>query len=211
VAVQPRNREEVLNVALALALKSLGIVTAPETVLRETLERGRAMPDVLVDYDGLRTVIEGKVDVGAGAEAAARHDAFQRVEKGIAHIGIAVLYPEPLAMTPFSDLLDQLERTSLRIAVFTEASESEAARWENADVRQIGEFLRRTYEALAEQDVVRRAAEIIRLGTEEFSTVFDSAPGSLERAVAALGILQLTPAERADAEDEDEEEKEGSE
>ncbi|MBI4235974.1 MAG: hypothetical protein HY688_01285 [Chloroflexi bacterium] len=199
--MQPRQREEVLNVALALALHRHGIVAAPETLFQETLERGRAMPDVLVDYQGLRTVIEGKVDTAATAEVAARRQAFARVEQGIAHICIAVMYPESLRTVPFSRLLDELEVTPFRIVVFTEASENEESAWEDADIPHIGEVLRRTYETLAEQDVVKKAVAIIRLGTEEFSILFDA--GSLDRAIAALGIRQLTPAAQGGEEDTD--------
>lgn len=200
--MQPPYREEVLNVALALALHRHGIVAAPETIFRETLERGRAMPDVLVDYQGLRTVIEGKVDTGTAAEAAARRDAFQRVEQGIAHIGLAVLYPESLRAVPLPRLLDELERTPFRIAVFTESSESDAATWQEADVPHMASTFRRAYESLAEQDVVKRAAAIIRLATEEFAPLFEAVPGSLDRAVAALGIRQLTPSREAEETEE---------
>ena len=46
------HREEVLNVVLALLLHRRGVVAAPEQILTKTLEQGRAMPDVLVYYQG---------------------------------------------------------------------------------------------------------------------------------------------------------------
>ena len=58
------HREEVLNVVLALLLHRRGIVAAPELILRLHLEQGRAMPDVLVHYQGLRTAIEGRTVIG---------------------------------------------------------------------------------------------------------------------------------------------------
>ena len=57
--MSPRYREEVLNVVLALLLHRRGAVAAAEQIQRLHLEQGRAMPDILVHYHGLRTAIEG--------------------------------------------------------------------------------------------------------------------------------------------------------
>ncbi len=53
-------RQEVLNVLLAQLLHERGLVAAPEQVLRRP-EEAVAMPDVLVDFQGLRMAIEGEL------------------------------------------------------------------------------------------------------------------------------------------------------
>ena len=62
-------REEVLNVVLAQLLGDHGVISTPEQIISSTAHAARKMPDVLVVFQGLGTVIEGKVE-GPGAEDA---------------------------------------------------------------------------------------------------------------------------------------------
>lgn len=88
-------RQEVLNVVLAQILQERGVVSVPEKVVRNVLSKTgqRRMPDVLVNFMGLRTVMEGEVDDQPDAKKRALESAKKRVEEGIAHIGVAVIYP----------------------------------------------------------------------------------------------------------------------
>jgi hypothetical protein len=160
------------------------------------------MPDVLVDFNGLRVALEGKLDTGPQAQRDACADAFERVEAGVAHVGMAVLYPQDLASLPLAQLEEQMPSTSLQVAVFTEASEDDSGNWESGDVDHIAELLRRTYEKLTEQNAVNRAAEIIRQGTEEFSIAFLESPGALDRAMQTLGI-QIGDTSQGDTDEEE--------
>ena len=54
------------------------------------------MPDIIVNFSGLRTAIEGEVDDNPKAKDDAAKSAQSRVEDGIAHIGVAVVYPREL-------------------------------------------------------------------------------------------------------------------
>ncbi|MDP3063549.1 MAG: hypothetical protein Q8O40_10150, partial [Chloroflexota bacterium] len=76
--VAGKYREEVLNVLLALLLSERGVVTAPEQSFRDAIEHRRHIPDVLVVFQGLRTVIEGKVDDQPSAAQNALQDAQER-------------------------------------------------------------------------------------------------------------------------------------
>ena len=82
-------REEVFNVLLALLLHERGVITAPEQSFKQAVEERRHVPDVLVIYRGLRTVIEGKVADKSGANEKALKQAQDRVSSGVAHIGMA--------------------------------------------------------------------------------------------------------------------------
>jgi len=62
-------RQEVLNVLLAQLLQERGLVSAPEQIQRSQ-GRGRRMPDVLVDFQGLRLAIEGEFATRARGTAA---------------------------------------------------------------------------------------------------------------------------------------------
>lgn len=54
------NRQEVLNVLLAQLLQEHGEVVAPEQVLQHP-DGSIKLPDVLVDFQGLRLVIEAEI------------------------------------------------------------------------------------------------------------------------------------------------------
>lgn len=199
-----RYREEVLNVVLALLLHRRGIVAAPEQILRLHLERGRAMPDVLVHYNGLRVAIEGRTVIGKAAQQALLTNTRERIQQGIAHLGIAIVYPSFLRQLPFEQLESALAQTRLRFAVVSEVEDIQLAMqltdvqepwdvimpavWAQGNLENLSELLRRTYEQLVREDVVKRAAESIRAGIIEFSEVILTSPGSIARSAGALGI-----------------------
>jgi len=204
--MQPHSREEVLNVYLALLLTKRGIVAAPEQILSRALESGRAMPDVLVDYQGLRTVIEGKVHTGKAAERAVIKDIKNRVEQGIAHLGIAVLYPQYLSAAKTETLEKELASAVLRIAVVSEAEEAlqlhlplegleghalagkGEVSWEQGDLNHLADMLRRSYDKLVQENVVTIAVNALKIGMEPLARMLANSPGSLERAADALGV-----------------------
>src|SRR5438093_9827461 len=86
------NRQEVLNVLVAQLLQDRGLVAAPEQIISRLDLRSRRMPDVLVDFQGLRLAIESEY-ASRGAEDKASKAALRRVEEGIAHVGMALIYP----------------------------------------------------------------------------------------------------------------------
>ncbi len=96
-----RHRQEVLNVKLADLLCDEGLVADPETIVSAASHR--QMPDVLVDFRGLRMAIEGDFADKPNVEDTVLHQASHRVETSVAHIGIAVIYPESLRSVSFAD------------------------------------------------------------------------------------------------------------
>ena len=86
-------REEVFNVILAQILEEHGVISAPERIIKARPGMTRRMPDVLVYFRGLRLIIEGKIEDAPNAEENALNSARKRVEEGLAHIGVGVVYP----------------------------------------------------------------------------------------------------------------------
>ena len=123
--MEGRSREEVLNVALARLLRQHGIVSAAERIATEPLTGGRAMPDVLVEYQNLRLIIEGKIDRTRESGRRVQKQAYDRVVSGLAHLALAVLYPEDLARVVNHESV--LAQSRLKISVFGEFSQSEDA------------------------------------------------------------------------------------
>jgi len=176
-------REEVFNVVLAQLLSEYGLTSAPE---QSVLQGGRrASPDVIIEFRGLRTAIEGKVDDQPGAEAVVTANATRRLEQGLAHIAVAAIYPARLRVVPFHTLRDQLRVEQLKLAVFSEAGQQG---WTVGDVSYLGSMLRRTFVELVQENTLSSLVDVLREAVGRFSDAVNTLPGASERLVDLLGI-----------------------
>jgi len=196
-----RYREEVLNVLLAQLLDEQGIVSAPEQSLK-LASKTRRVPDVLVLFRGLRTAIEGKVDDHPTSVEDVLKDAKGRVEQGIAHIGIAVLYPPALRQIQFPSVKNELGKVKLRIAIYSESGQQG---WSDGDVNYLGAMLRRTFDQLVEEDVVTQAVAALDAGVEVFAQAISASPAAIERSAELLGIGEPATQEAYNSPEVDEE------
>ena len=195
-------REEVFNVLLALLLHERGVVTAPEQSFRQALQERRHVPDVLVVYRGLRTVIEGKVDDKSGAGDKALAQARDRVSSGVAHIGIALLYPAAIRKTPsFPELQDVLISCTFKVAVCSETGETG---WTEGGIDYLADVLRGTFDQLIREDAVTRAVDALNAGIDQFSRTVFTSSATIQRAAEILGIRELPKRSRKTSEDEEE-------
>ena len=87
-----RHREESINTHLALLLAKHGVDAESETIQRS----GQQRPDVMFNLGGLRVIIEGKYADTPDAETVVLDDASKRVQSGICHIAVALVYPSAL-------------------------------------------------------------------------------------------------------------------
>lgn len=181
-------RQEVLNVLLAQLLQERGVIAAPEKVIRGNLTSNRKMPDVIVNFQGLRTIIEGEVNDQVNAHEKAIASVSRRVEDGIAHIGVAVVYPSFLRKVEFSILKNSIETCDLEIAILTE---SEKTGFIKCDVNYLENALRRAFEHLVEEDVVAKAVVALEAGIEQFASALASKSGDVTRVAEALGIKEI--------------------
>lgn len=199
--MSPGYREEVFNVLLALLLHERGVVSAPEQSLKQALQEHRQVPDVMVLFRGLRTVIEGKVGDKPDAADKAAAQARGRVDTGMAHIGIALLYPAVLRKAPFAELQDQLAKSTFKVAVCSEAGETG---WTDGGMDYLADLLPRTFDQLVREDVVSQAAETLSSGIEDFAKKVFTTPGTIQKAAEVLGIRELPKGKPKETEVEDE-------
>jgi hypothetical protein len=188
--MQIRHREEVLNTVLAAVIVARGMNASPESIR----DHGKARPDVIIGFRGLRCVIEGKVGDVTTARTAASKDAGGRVEKGIAHLAIAVVYPQRLRTTPFVDLPQAIGNASLDFAV---CSERGWTPWRTGDVDDILAELRRAHETLVQDDTVQEVAKKLDAGLQKVVQILFDDPAVCDRLIGILGI-----GERENEEDE---------
>lgn len=194
-------RQEVLNVILAQLLQERGVITAPESIIRSGVKRERRMPDlIIVNFHGLRTAIEGEVGDHADAPDLALASARLRVEQGIAHIGVAIVYPPALRGVSFAILKRELASSRLQIAIVTE---SEDTGFVPGDVAYLESALRHSFEHLVREDVVAGAVFVLDAGIEQFAGAIATKSGVVGRVAEALGIRELP--DRAPAEEDEDE------
>lgn len=174
-----RQREEVLNTVLAQVLIARGMSASPETIQSE------GMPDVIIPFRGLRCVLEGKLNDVSNAKAVVVKQAANRVETGVAHLAIAVVYPEALRTTPFAQLQDTMSQARLAFRVCTEAGMRD---WKDGTADDILEELRRAHEEIIRDDVVRDAVTDLRVGLVGVSAALFSSPAACDRLIDLLGI-----------------------
>lgn len=195
--MNPGYRQEVLNVSLARLLSNRGVVAVPEFVLKLSPTVQRKMPDVMVSFQGLRTVIEGEVNDQANAHERALASASSRVEDGIAHIGIAVVYPAMLRTVNYADLDNKLASSELNIAIVTE---SEKSQYVPGNVNYLESALRRAFQQLVEEDVVAKAVVALEAGIENFAGELATRGGDVSRVANALGIREFKKIEEPEEE-----------
>jgi hypothetical protein len=197
-------RQEVFNVLLAQLLRERGVISAPEDVISSA--EGRRMPDVLVDFAGLRTAVEGEVDDQPNAGEKAIGSAHGRVEQGIAQIGLAIIYPSNLRRESFTDLKEELAGSDLQVAVVTEAGPTGFA---TSNVDGLADILRRTLDQLVQENTVAQAVAALEAGIESFATAACRVPAIVPRMAEALGNGELphsperSGSRRRDTDDED--------
>jgi hypothetical protein len=105
-------RQEVLNTELARLLCQQGLVALPEQRLQQGM-----MPDLLLPFRGFYLVIEAEVSDQPQAQEQAWRKAVERVEQGLAHLALALVYPASLRELPVSQLADALRTTPLRFSL----------------------------------------------------------------------------------------------
>ncbi len=193
-------RQEVFNVLLAQLLQERGVVTAPEDVLKIVSSPTRKMPDVIADYSGLRIAIEGEVDDQPNYGQKAFDSARKRVEQGIAHIGIAIIYSSGLREYDFAQLKEKLSQTELRIGMISEAGSTD---YSQGTVDDLADLLRRTFSDLVKEDVVTKAVQELENGIEVFASAVVKEEGTVGRLALVLGIQELPKREKRQEEDEE--------
>jgi hypothetical protein len=150
-----KQREEVLNTVLAQVLNARGANASPETI------QGDGRPDVILSFLGLRCAIEGKLEDLANARPVVTKQATGRVDAGIAHLAVAIVYPKILRSTPFAKLGEALGKTKFEFRVCTETG---AREWRVGTADDILDELRRAHEDIIRDDVVQQAVEDLNAG-----------------------------------------------
>lgn len=197
-------RQEVLNVYLAELLQERGLVALPEQI-QLVRERRRHMPDVVVDFRGLRLVIEGEFaapHAKKNAKKRASEAVLRRIEEGLAHLGIAVVYPDDLRTIRFRE---ELAQSKFEFAVITETQPAETqqlpliyAREENhfkfirGSLNDLVEVLHQSYDQLIQDTVLQRAVSLVGEGIGHLVNALTGQPAVPERFAVVLEVGEIS-------------------
>ena len=164
-----KRREEVFNTHLAIFLRGENLDAAEES---QTSSGG--FPDVEVDLDGARVLIEAKFD-GPGAETSLRGQARKRMDEDANTAAVVeLLYPEPLR-TATGAPEENLRQSQLRWRIGRRGAEP--GPWRNGAVIELADAL---YHLRGNLDAPRRLQEAV----ETMTRAVDRAASDLGRRKA---------------------------
>lgn len=178
-----RHREEVINTYLAILLTRHGVNAEPETLHPS----GDARPDVMFTMGGLRVIIEGKYADVQDAEKIVLGDASRRVENGICHIAVALVYPKALRSTPTAMLEAALDGSRLRHLIVSETGKNE---WAESKPAGILASLRRVHDSLTKDDIVAESARKLSTLIDGIAALWIGQPATCDRLSSLLGMPQ---------------------
>jgi hypothetical protein len=188
--MEQRHREEVINTVLAMLLARYGIIAEAETIHSS----GGARPDVLFTLGGLRVIIEGKFSDVPNTDAVVLNDAAGRVNAGICHVAVAIVYPEELRSASTATLEKQLAASRLRFSIISETGQTE---WAESTPAEILASLRRVHESLIKDDIVAKSALGLSERIENIAALWLGQGAARDRLSELLG-MPAKPGETAD-------------
>jgi hypothetical protein len=186
-----RHREESVNTQLAVLLTRHGIIAESETVQQS----GQQRPDVMFMLDGLRVIIEGKFSDTPNADNVVLSDALKRVQSGICHIAVAIVYPKDIRTASTPRLDEVLKTSQLKFLIISEAGQTE---WTEASPSEILASLRRVHESLIRDDIVSESAGRLSERIELIASLWVGQPATCDRLSDLLGM----PAKRGETVEE---------
>ncbi|MGE0082891.1 MAG: N-6 DNA methylase [Desulfococcaceae bacterium] len=186
-----RHREESVNTQLALLLTKQGVSAESETIQQS----GKHRPDVMFTLGGLRVIIEGKFSDTPDADNVVLADALRRVQTGICHIAVALVYPKEIRTVSTGQLGETLSGSRLRFLIISETGQTE---WAEAAPAEILASLRRVHESLCRDDIVAESARKLSEKIEAIASLWTGQTATCDRLSVLLGM----PAKRGESGEE---------
>jgi hypothetical protein len=186
-----RHREETINTQFAILLARHGVSAESETIHQSGAQR----PDVMFTLGGLRVIIEGKFSDTADAQGVVLGDATKRVQTGICHIAVALVYPKALRTVATAKLEESLSKTRLLFLVVSETGQTD---WAEATPSEVLAALRRVCETLIQDDIVEASAASLSERIETIAALWAGQGATCDRLSNLLGM----PAKRGESPEE---------
>ena len=121
------------------------------------------------------------------ADRRAWQKAVKRVQQGLAHLALALVYPASLRELPFSQLGDALRATQLRFSLCAPPI-PDAPDWRTGDLNALTAALQHAYQTLVSEDEVRQAVKQIKQGINTLAQTLYALQVPDARLAEPLGI-----------------------
>jgi len=204
VRVRKEVSEAALNVEFASLLREQGLSVLGEARIQSP--RGLRKPDVLIQLNGIRIILEGRFE-----EHKLEEDCRRRLEEGLAELSVAVVYPDETIS--WEDWQAEGPKAYLRQAVFRvrifrlsgENTGIHQTPWQNLRLDELLQHLETAYRALVSENLVERAVARLSEGIARAADALLRRPQPEARAGQIATILQIphsrrgTPAQRTEA------------
>jgi hypothetical protein len=186
-------REESLNVILAELLAERGLRALGEVVLKKK-------PDVLLDVNGVRIILEGKKP---GNRSALLKQAESRLDEGMCDICVMVEYAQVSVRTleaTQKDVRDALIKGRFNVASMTFADRVGLEKWivglkiepkgfqENLDFHDLVTYLMSVYEQAVSEDVLGPVVEKLDAHIHGFAKKVSSGNVNIQRLKEILDL-----------------------
>jgi hypothetical protein len=176
-----RHREESVNTQLAVLLTKHGVAAESETIQQS----GQHRPDVMCVLGGLRIIIEGKFADSPGAFASVQRNASARIQSGICHLAVALVYPVELRSVPVGKLEKALSRTRLLFVILSETGSTDRAEGTPSEILSA---LRRVQDSLIKDDIVAESANRLSQVIDSIATLWNGQPAICDKLSRLLGM-----------------------
>ena len=175
------SKQEAINVVLAQLLTERGMTASPEAMMR-----GAAV-DVLVSFHGLRLAIEGEVDDQSGAADRAWRKAQERVERSLAQVGLAVVYPKALRGLATGALPHGLAEANLKFSLCRRPATT-TPNWQTGKVSFLRAVLEESFSHLLSEKEIKDAVKLLKDCIDDLARDAFPSAVAVRRACVPLGI-----------------------
>lgn len=177
-----QHREETVNTLLALTLSHYGLMAEAEIIRKSG--GTKKLPDIYFKLDGLDVMMEAKFARKEAAEAV-YEQALERLHQGLAHITIAIIYPEHLRNVATTEVETVLQTCELRFAVLSETTETD---WMTGDIAALVAAIRQAQTVLLKDNLVQELAESLSEKLFFAAHMWIGEPRTCEGFAQLLGI-----------------------
>ena len=178
------HREETINTLLAIALAHYGLMAEAEIIHQGGAKK---LPDVFFKLDGLDVILEGKL-ARPGAQEETHQQATERMIQGLAHIAIAIIYPETLRDVPTTEVETALQSCNFHYLILSETGETD---WLEGDLAKLVTDIRQVQATLLEDNLVEVLAKSLGETLETIAQLWTSDPVMCEHFSKTLGIYPV--------------------
>lgn len=188
-------REENLNVTLAELLAERGLKALGEVLLKK-------LPDVLLDVNGVRIILEGKKP---GKRNELIRQAESRIDEGLCEICVMVEYAQVVIKTlgaTQKDVKEALNNGQFNIGSLTFADRIGLEKWieglkpkpisfqENLDFNDLVTFLMAVYDQVVKEDVLGPVVKRLDDSVHDFAKNVSIGNVNVRRLKAALDLRE---------------------